>query len=326
MDIISIGECMVELFSSEPLASATSFRKSYGGDALNLLVAASRLGSSTSFVSRLGDDPFAAYLLESWQAEGIDTSQVKLAPGFNGLYFVSLLAGGEREFTYYRKGSAASTMDPGDLDPAALRQCKLLHVSGITQAISPTCRAAVLEAVRLAKEGGALVSYDPNFRPKLWSIEEARQGLEEVLPYTDIILPNAPTETEQLVAKPSPHAAIHYFRERGVKVIAIKLGPWGCALGAQGHIAIIPAIAPRGVLDTTGAGDAFNGGFLHGLVRGLDPWEAARIGVVVSGLKVAGRGAVASLPSKREVEEVLQRESLAAVSFPDTFHFHQDDG
>lgn len=319
LDIVAIGECMVELFSAERLSIATSFQKSYGGDALNLLVAASRLGSQTGFITKVGDDPFAAYLLQSWRAEGIDTSEVKVVPGFNGLYFVSLLSGGEREFTYYRKGSAASTMSPEDLNGDALRQCKLLHVSGITQAISPTCRATVLEAVRLAKAGGALVSYDPNLRLRLWSLEEAREGLEEVLPYIDIILPSAPGETESLVAKPSPHEAIAYFWERGIKVVAVKLGAWGCVVGAEGAISVIPAVAPRGVQDTTGAGDAFNGGFLHGLIAGLSPSDAAKIGVVVSGLKVAGRGAVASLPTKREVEEVLQRGLMAAVSLPDSF-------
>ena len=112
-DIISLGECMVELFSEEPIARAGSFRKAVGGDALNTLVAAARLGASTGFVTRVGDDPFAPFLLESWRAEGIDVSHARFVEGFNAVYFISLLPGGEREFTYYRSGSAASTMTPG---------------------------------------------------------------------------------------------------------------------------------------------------------------------------------------------------------------------
>ena len=134
-DIISLGECMVELHSEEPIARAGSFHKAYGGDALNTLVAAARLGAGTGFVTRVGDDPFAPFLLEAWRAEGIDVSHARLVEGFNGLYFISLLPGGEREFTYYRHGSAASTMTPADLDPAYIGGARVLHVSGISQAI-----------------------------------------------------------------------------------------------------------------------------------------------------------------------------------------------
>src|SRR3972149_1098464 len=119
-DIISLGECMVELHSEEPIARADSFHKAYGGDTLNTLVAAPRLGPGTGFVTRVGDDPFAPFLLEAWRAEGIDVSHARLVEGFNGLYLISLLPGGEREFTYYRNGSAASTMTPADLDPSYL--------------------------------------------------------------------------------------------------------------------------------------------------------------------------------------------------------------
>src|SRR4030042_1579220 len=126
-DIVSLGECMVERFSEEPIAQARSFHKACGGDTLNTLVAAARLGASTGFVTRVGDDPFGAFLLESWRGEDIDVSHARLVEGFNGLYFISLLPEGEREFTYYRRGSAASTMTPADLDPAHIGGARVLH-------------------------------------------------------------------------------------------------------------------------------------------------------------------------------------------------------
>ena len=175
-DIISMGECMIELFSEQPMETADTFQRSFAGDSLNILVAASRLGASTGYVTRVGDDPFASYLLGSWQAEGIDTSHAKMVEGFNAVHFVAQLPGGDREFVYYRKGSAASTMEPGDLDPEYIGSAKILHVSGIAQAISESARATTLNAARIARENGVAVSYDPNYRHQLWSHQDARDA------------------------------------------------------------------------------------------------------------------------------------------------------
>lgn len=306
LDVISIGECMVELFSDEPLAKASTFQKAFGGDTLNLLAAASRLGSRTGYITRVGKDPFAPFLLEAWQSEGIDTSRVKVVEGFNGIYFISVLPGGEREFTYYRTGSAASTLEPDDLDPPYIASAKILHLSGITQALSRSCRATALEAARLAKAHGVIVSYDPNFRPRLWPVEEARQGLTELLPYLDIMLPSAPQETEQLLSTPSPKEAIEALWAKGVKTVVAKLGPQGCLVGVGGMVTPVPAYSTGVAVDSTGAGDAFNGAFLHGLLEGLSSVRAAALGAITAGLKLRGRGAIASLPSRDEVYRVFQ--------------------
>ncbi len=293
-DIISLGECMVELYSEEPIARAGSFHRAYGGDTLNTLVAAARLGASTGYVTRVGDDPFAAFLLESWRAEGIDVSHARLVEGFNGLYFISLLPDGEREFTYYRRGSAASTMTPADLDPASIGGARVLHVSGIS-------RETVLAAVRLAREQGVLVSYDPNLRRKLWpSLAEARAALHEVLPLADIVLPSAPEEMTELLDARTPEEGVERLWAAGVGTVAAKLGEKGCLLGHDGRLLAIPPFVPEAVVDATGAGDAFDGAFLHGLVSGLSPEEAARLAVVCAGLSLRSRGAIGGLPYRDE--------------------------
>ena len=173
-EILSIGECMIELFSEEPIEVADTFTRSLAGDSFNILVAAQRLGTSTGYVTRLGDDPFAEYLLRTWQNEGIDTSHVMKVSGFNAVHFVALLPGGEREFVYYRKGSAPSTIEPSDLDSDYIGRARIQHLSGITQAISATSRQTVLKAAQLAKDKNIAVSYDPNFRHQLWSHDEVR--------------------------------------------------------------------------------------------------------------------------------------------------------
>jgi len=304
-EILSIGECMVEFFAEEPLATARVFYKAFAGDALNLLAAAARLGSTTGFISRVGDDPFQPFLLKGWQELGIDTSHVKRVEGCNGIYFISIAREGQREFIYYRKGSAPSTLVPEDLDSAYIAQARFLHVSGITQAISPTARATVLAAARMAKEAGVQVSYDPNLRLRLWTLAEARAAMSEVLPYVDTILPSGPEEAQALFGTAEPEAVARWLHARGPSLVALKLGEHGVFVSGQGEQTLVPALPVEQVVDTTGAGDVFDGAFLHGLVRGLSPRQAARLGVSMAGLKVRGRGAIASLPSREEVEAMF---------------------
>lgn len=304
-DILSLGECMVEFFAEEPLAEAKNLQKAFAGDALNLLAAASRLGSTCGFLSRVGDDPFQNYLLTGWESLGIDTSHVKRVQGRNGIYFISIYGHGERDFTYYRAGSAPSTMTPEDLDPDYIAQAKILHISGIAQAISASAWATALAAARMANEAHVCVSFDPNFRPALWSAEEARAAAEELLPHVDIALPSGPEEAQQLFGLTTPQETADYLRGFGPYAVAVKLGEVGVYVSTEGGTGTVPALTVPHVVDTTGAGDAFDGAFLHGLVQNMPPLDAARLGVVMAGLKVRGRGAIASLPEKSEVEAAL---------------------
>src|SRR5579859_1405923 len=99
-DLLAFGECMVEMFADEPLAEARIFTKTFGGDSCNAAVAAARLGTSTGYLTRVGDDPFGPFLLNAWRRHGLDTSHCRLVPGFNGVYFIALTPEGERQFTY----------------------------------------------------------------------------------------------------------------------------------------------------------------------------------------------------------------------------------
>lgn len=300
-DIVSIGECMVELFSEKPMEEAETFQRSLAGDSLNILVAASRLGSSTGYITRLGGDPFARYLLGVWKSEGIDVSQVRQVEGFNAVHFVAQLPGGDRDFVYYRKGSAPSTMVPSDVDPAYVGAARVLHVSGITQAISASARATTLRAVEIARDNGVLVSYDPNYRRQLWDTGEARSALREVLPGVDIFFPSLPSDTEAYFGTSDPRRVIAEAQAAGVGVVAVKQGDRGALVGAGGEVFEVPAHVPGPVVDTTGAGDAFNGGFLHGVLAGMSYRDAATLGSIAAGLKVRGRGALTTMPTGDEV-------------------------
>jgi 2-dehydro-3-deoxygluconokinase len=315
LDIVALGESLVEFFAEEPMATARTFTKAIGGDTFNLCCAAARIGGRSGYVTRVGRDPFAEYLLGGWRAAGVDTARIPVVEGFNGVYFISNFGDGQREFTYYRAGSAASQITPADLDPAYIGGCRYFFVSGISQAISPSARRTVRAAVELARAGGARVAFDPNLRLKLWSLAEARAALDEVLPFVDVLLPSAPEESETLLGLTEPAAVIEYFWRAGVPTVAVKYGAAGCVVGSAGRITAVPGYRIERVVDTTGAGDAFDAGFLVGLARGRDPVAAARMGVVLAGLKCRGRGATASLPAREEFEQVLAEvEARAAGS------------
>ena len=306
LDIISIGECMIEMFCEGPLASTDTYTRTFAGDTMNMLVAASRLGAKTGYVTHVGNDPFQEFLTGAWRSEGIDLTCATPLDRPNGLYFISIQPGGEREFTYYRAGSAASCLEPADIDPDYIGRAKIVYASGITQAISESSRAAVLEAFRIARERKVTTAFDTNLRLGLWSLQDARAALDEIVPYVDILLPSAPEESEALYGTGDVRAVIETARERGAKLVAVKCGAAGAVLAMGDEIHELPAYVPEQVSDTSGAGDVFNGGLLYGLTQGMNAIDSARLGTVMAGLKVRGRGATFSIPSREEAFSVFE--------------------
>ena len=299
-DLISIGECMIELFSEEPIEQADTFTRSLAGDSFNICVAAQRLGTSAGYITRLGDDPFAAYLLNTWNSLCIDTSQIRTVEGFNAVHFVALMPDGNREFVYYRSGSAPTTLEPDDLDPDYIGSAKILHCSGIAQAISESARATVLKAAQIAKERGLKVSYDPNYRHQLWSPEDLREAASELLPYVDYFLPNTSDDAPALVGSDDPYRMVEHFHQMGVPVVAVTRGEEGAVIGFEDRIVEIPPYSPGGPIDSTAAGDAFNGAFIHGLLNGMSVPESGRLGTITAGLKLRQRGAIGGMPTREE--------------------------
>ncbi len=312
-EIVATGECLIELFSDEPIGAAESYHKYYAGDTLGVLTMASRLGSTVGYITRIGEDHFADYLLNSWRERNVDTTLVKKVPGFTGVHFISLLPGGDREFVYYRSGTAATTMVPEDLDADYIAGARVLHISAVLQAISASARETVLRAAQIARSRNVLVSYDTNLRMSLWTIEEAREAMRAVLPYVDMVFPSHPEETRLLTGLDSQADVIEFFRSKGAHTVAVKSGGDGAWVGTDEGVGRVPAVAPLGVSDTTGAGDAFVGTFLHCLLQGRDAFEATRWGVVAAGLTTGGRGAILSQPAPDEVRRYLGRVQVQRV-------------
>ena len=314
IDIVSIGECFIEFFTYETLHAEADWELVYSGDTFNVLAMANRLGTSCGYVTRASDDPFGDYLLEEWRKRGIDTTHARQVRGFNAVEFSSSEPVGEGTKVVYRKGSAASTMTPDDIDSSYITGATILHVSGISQGISTSCREMVLSAVKIAHESGVLVSYDTNLRINLWeSIDEARDAMDELLPYIDIITPSFPHEPAALIDRYTEREVIDWFLERGVSTVALKCGADGAWVGTAREAVRIPGVAPKGLLHTSGAGDTFVGGLLHCLASGMDAVEGARWGVACAGLKVGGPS-IEAQPTRQEVLDVLESVRVESVS------------
>lgn len=304
LDIISIGESLIELSSAKSLTYAECLTKYYGGDTLCAAVAASRLGSKVGYITRVGNDHFKDFLLESWQVEGLDISQVKLVDGYNGLYFIAREFDGEKEFSYYRKKTAATKLSVDDISEEYIKNSESVYSSGVTQSLSLSAKEAVEKAFRIGKENGIINAYDPNFDSLLWSESEAFDAFESIQSCLDIIFLNMKQDGEKVFEIDNVDNLIKYFWDRSIGTVIVKsAADGGYFVGADGNITFID-FWTKDVVDTTCSGDAFNGAFLHGYISGLPPVEAAKLASVVAGLQCQNIGAIKSIPDREKVESV----------------------
>lgn len=301
LDIISIGESLIELSSDKSLTYADTLDKYYGGDSLATAVAALRLGSKVGYITRVGMDHFKDFLLDSWQSEGLDISQVKLIEGFNGLYFIARPEGSSKEFAYYRKKTAATNLSIDDISADYIKSASIVYCTGITQSLSLSANEAVKKAFSIAKENKILTAYDPNYTPKLWTKDEAKEAFEDIEENIDILFLNLKNDSEKLLEIYSIDMLMKYFWDKGISIVVVKSHTdKGYYTGYQGEVLFTEFWANE-VVDTTSAGDAFNGGFLHGIASGLTPFESAHIAAIVAGLQSQKIGAIKSIPFKKEV-------------------------
>ena len=298
-DVVSLGEPLYELNRQPDGNWLTGF----GGDTLNVAIAAARLGSNTAYVTRLGDDIFAAELRDLMQREAIDMTALRVDQGApTGLYFVTHGPSGH-VFTYRRAGSAASRMLPADLDPALIASARFLHASGISQAISETAAETVATAISMARQAGVGVSFDTNFRSRLWTAEKARPAIEGAAAQADILKTSAEDATALFGITAPPDVACHLLG-LGAKAVIITLGREGVAIATAAGLELIPGRQVTAV-DATGAGDAFTGALLAELSRGVPLARAARFANAAAALSTLGYGAIAPLPRRAAVASAL---------------------
>ncbi|MBW3625495.1 MAG: sugar kinase, partial [Armatimonadetes bacterium] len=260
MDVVTFGESMalVQPLQDGPISYAPLFTRAIAGAESNLAIALARLGFRTRWISRVGEDPFGDALLQTIRGEGVDVSLVARDPGApTAVFFREMKGAGEPGVYYYRRGSAASRMTPDEVTPEWLEGARLLHVTGITPALGEGPREATLKAMRLARERGVAVSFDPNLRRKLWDEATARRTLLEMIPLCDLFLPGR-EEAKFLAGPGSPEEWGAQFLGMGPKIVVVKRGTDGAMAFADGVTVASPAVAVERVIDPIGAGDAFD--------------------------------------------------------------------
>lgn len=306
LDVITIGDAMITFDPSAkgPLRYVHSFEKKVGGAELNFAIGCARLGLNTGFISRIGKDEFGRHIYNFIRGEGIDTSEVEQIDDYpTSINFKEVLEDGSGRTFYYRDRSPTEFLLKESIDEAYIRKAKVLHITGVFAGIQPKNIAVLKYAAKLAKKYHVKVSLDPNIRLKLWSIEEAREGLLALLPYADFVFAGE-QEAEWLFGKKSLENYISIFKEFGAEHIILKRGAAGSIGFYDGEIAEAKAKQPGKVVDTVGAGDGFNAGYIYAYLQGKGPHEALDFANTIGSMVVEVAGDNEGLPY---LEDVLIR-------------------
>ena len=299
LDLVSLGEPLYEL-NRQPDGR---YLAGFGGDTLNVAIAAARLGARAAYVTRLGGDVFGDEIRQLMAREGLDASAVlRDADAPTGLYFVTHGPDGH-VFTYRRQGSAASLMTPRDLDPRLIARARFFHASGISQAISASAAETVAAAMAIARAAGVRVSYDTNFRPRLWTADKARPVIEAAAAAADIVKTSA-EDCAALFGVADPGGIARHVLGLGAGAVIVTLGRDGAFLATATEETHVAGRAVAAV-DATGAGDAFTGALIAELARGRPLGPAARFANAAAALSTLGYGAIAPLPVRADVEAAL---------------------
>ena len=306
VEVVTIGETMVAFIPHEHtyLRYAQQFGKVIAGAESNVAVGLAKLGHASGWISKLGEDEFGQFILRELQGEGVDVSHVLISEtNPTGIMFKQFATDKESSVYYYRNNSAASTFSPSDLDEAYIKEAKILLVSGITPALSETCKETIHKALDIAKTHGVLVCFDPNIRRKLWSETEAKAVLEPLLSRCDIVILGE-DEAQLLIGESDPKKIVFALKRLGVRWIGVKMGSKG-AYVADEHDECFIDNYPVKVVDSIGAGDAFNAGFLCGLLEGRSILTCGKMGAMMGALAVSSYGDVEGLPNRKTFDRLF---------------------
>ncbi|MFD2658601.1 sugar kinase [Gracilibacillus thailandensis] len=304
MDVVTLGESMV-LFVPEfsgSLRYSEKFERKLGGAESNVAIALARLGHDVGWVSKLGNDDLGLYIRNIIRGEGVDTSQVIFDDNYpTGVFFKEIVNGRDPNVYYYRNNSAASTLSHADIDNTYFQQAKYLHLTGITVALSASCKHALKQAIKLAKnDNDKYVVFDPNIRLKLLSEKEAKRELTEIAKDCDIVMPGL-DEGKILTGENEPEGIARFFLERGSTLVIVKLGADGAYFATAEENGFVPGVPVKNIIDTVGAGDGFAAGVISGLLREWNYFDAVSLGNKIGAYALSVKGDFEGYPYWEEV-------------------------
>lgn len=311
-DVVALGELLVDFtFNGYSENKMRNFEQNPGGAPANVACALSLLGKKTAFIGKVGNDFHGRFLADALKEKKVDTRGIVFEDNvFTTLAFVQLSEKGERCFSFARKPGADTFLKPEEINGNLLEKCRVFHFGSLSLTNEPS-RSATLKAVSIAQKNGAVISYDPNYREALWQDKQtAVEQMRSVIDKVDIIKISE-EETELLTGRQSPREAAENLIKQGVKCVSVTMGSKGVYIACGSFSQIVPTFDGP-VVDTTGAGDAFCGGFLSRFIdhdAGFDNFEnlidCARYGNAAATLCVSKRGAITALPDCESVENLL---------------------
>jgi len=301
--VLAFGEALVEFMPArigETMRDAFHFQKYAGGAPATYAAAIVRFGRRAGLISRVGEDPFSTFLLEALTAEGVDTSHITRVPERQiGLCFHECIEG-RTSLIFYRRDSAASTLSPDDIDPETIQTAAALHVPGTTLQISEPAMEACLKAIRLAKEAGVVVSFDPNIRNILGGTETS-QAMAEALSLADLITPTL-EEAAAITGQSDPLRAARELGARGPRLVVVTLAAEGSVLLGAGEPILCPGFQVE-VVEPTGAGDVHAAATMVGFLNGWDLEEIGRFANAAGARAVTAMGHLgAALPTLEQIQ------------------------
>lgn len=312
-ELVTIGETMVvfDSVTNGPLRYSSSYTCHTGGAETNVAVGVVRQGHSAGWISSLGDDEFGRLVQRVYRGEGVDLSHVTFDKAHpTGIFFRQSAGNGEFKNFYYRNNSAASVMTPETLDEEYIASAKILHVSGVTLAISPATRATAIRAMEIAKENNVLVCFDPNLRLKMWSLEEAKATINDLWQLTDIALPGI-EEGELLFGESNPDEIAETIQKYGVRTVVIKIGADGAIGYEDGKKVVSPGFKVKNVVDAFGAGDSFAAGIIASKLKNWSLEESLRYANAIGAMAVSAPGNIEAIATYDEVMRFISGKTTA---------------
>ncbi|TWT27759.1 sugar kinase [Planomicrobium sp. CPCC 101110] len=311
--VFTLGDALITFNPSEtgPLRYVSSFSRKVGGAELNFAIGCARLGMESKWVSRLGGDEFGRVIYNFARGEGIDMSEVKMVEGYpTSLNFKEIQEDGSGKTFYYRHQSPILTMCPEDITDAMLDGIDLVHLTGVFLAVDPGNLEIVKQVLKIAHEKKIRISFDPNIRLKLWTLEQAKAAYKEVLPFVDILLTGL-DEIELIHGDISDRALESFAESFRISQLVIKDGGNGSRL-LQGNRWYSKSAFQVNPVDTVGAGDGFDAGYIYSVLHGYAPEEALEFANGVGALVTTVSGDNEGLPYLQEVLSLVGKEKVIA--------------
>jgi 2-dehydro-3-deoxygluconokinase len=295
--LVTLGETMGLVAADDVgrLDYARSFRLGIGGAESNVAIGVTRLGGRATWLGRVGPDATGDLIESRLRNEGVHTIAIRDA-AFTGLMVRYRRTGERTHVDYHRAGSAGSRLSPADLGAAELESAGILHVTGITPALSDSARAAVFQAVEAARSAGVPVSFDVNYRSKLWSRFDAAPVLRDLVSRADIVFAG-PEEAALFLGAEEPLAGLAAL---GPAEVIVKDGGRGCTALIDGKSFTVPALSVT-VLDPVGAGDAFVAGYLAERLAGAEPGARLELAIAAGAFAVTVPGDCEGLPTRADL-------------------------